>query len=362
MKILALTRYDRLGSSSRLRTLQYLPFLRAAGVEVDVTFLLDNDYLRSFNGKKTINKWPIICAYLKRVQQLLRSKKYHLLWIEKELFPWLPATAEKMLHRLKIPYAVDYDDAVFHSYDQHPNHLVRLMLGKKIDHVMRKAALVVAGNEYLANRAKLAGADNVVIIPTVIDIERYRLQAPNENESEYLTIGWIGSSSTYPLLQDLAPVLTTILKKYNARLLIVGAKGEGFSGLPVEWLEWSEDTEVHLIQRMSIGIMPLRNTPFCLGKCGYKLIQYMACARPVIASPVGVNSQIVNNGVNGFLAENAQQWHEAFEQLLSDAQLRQKMGRQGRLLVEQKYCTQITAPVLIDFLKNAQHKQRASHD
>ncbi|HVV68960.1 MAG TPA: glycosyltransferase family 4 protein [Gammaproteobacteria bacterium] len=350
MRVLALTRYDRQAGSSRLRTLQYLPFWQASGIEVDFSCLLDKHYLAALYGKRQINKFHIIKAYLRRIKQLLQAKKYKFLWIEKELFPWMPALAEKILHRLNIPYVVDYDDAVFHYYDLHRQPLIRSMLGKKIDQVMHHARLVVAGNEYLANRAKTAGAKEIAIIPTVIDITRYALPVATEDSTD-LIIGWIGAPTTFRLLQTLAPVLAKVLPKYNAKLLVVGAKGEGFADLPVEWLDWSEDSEVEAIQRMSIGIMPLRDVPFDHGKCGYKLIQYMACSKPVVASPVGVNSQIVQEGKNGFLAQTEEQWQEALERLLRDAGLRDAMGRQGRLLVEQKYCLQVTAPVMIDLFQ-----------
>ena len=353
MKILALTRYDRQGGSSRLRTIQYIPIWQASGIEVDFQPLLNKDYIIALYEKRPIKKLYIINAYLKRIKKLLQAKKYNLLWIEKELFPWWPAIAEKILFRLKIPYVVDYDDAVFHYYDMHRKSFIRLMLGKKIDQVMRNA-VVVAGNEYLANRARIAGAQEVVIIPTVIDLERYSQVAPEHEES--LSIGWIGNASTFKHLQLVADVLGPVLRHYNAKLLLVGAKREGFSDLPVEWIDWNEDTEVQSIQRMSIGIMPLCDLPFEQGKCGYKLIQYMACAKPVVASPVGVNSQIVEDGVNGFLANTQEQWHDALSRLLADASLRRTMGRQGRLLVEQKYCLQVTAPLLVNLLrKSARH-------
>ncbi len=345
MKILALTRYDRQGGSSRLRTIQYIPFWQASGIDVDLVPLLDKNYIFALYEKRPINKLQIIKAYLKRLKRLLQYKKYNLLWIEKELFPWLPATAEKLLRLLKIPYVVDYDDAVFHYYDLHPKTFIRGLLGKKIDQVMQNASLVIAGNEYLAKRAELAGARDVAIIPTVIDIDRYP-SVLAEDESD-LSIGWIGSASTFNHLKLLANIIGPVLQQYNAKLLIVGAKGEGFSGLPVEWIDWHEDTEVQCIQRMSIGIMPLHDGPFEQGKCGYKLIQYMACSKPVVASPIGINKQIVSSGVNGYLANSNEQWQEALGRLLSDASLRRDMGKQGRSLVEQKYCLQVTAPLLI---------------
>jgi glycosyltransferase involved in cell wall biosynthesis len=118
----------------------------------------------------------------------------------------------------------------------------------------------------------------------------------------------------------------------------------------MESIAWSEQTEVQSIANFDIGIMPLLDEPFARGKCGYKLIQYMACGLPVVASPVGVNSQIVEHGVNGFLADTPEQWEHALQTLLTDASLRQRMGQAGRAKVEREFCIQVTGPRLAALL------------
>lgn len=221
---------------------------------------------------------------------------------------------------------------------------------------MRHAALVIVGNEYLAERAKKAGAKKIVILPTVIDLDRYPVQ--DKIEASHLCIGWIGTPSTVALLRDLVPVFQQVLPEFSAKLLVVGAKDAGFEDLPVEWQEWSEESEVAAVQRMDIGVMPVRDTPFSWGKCGYKLIQYMACGKPVVASPIGINTQIVTPGYNGLLANTTEEWTNALRQLLQSAQMRNEMGKNGRLRAEQTYSLQVTAPILVNLIQSFDKQQQ----
>ncbi|MDY6943881.1 MAG: glycosyltransferase, partial [Pseudomonadota bacterium] len=298
MNVLLMSRYGRLGASSRMRSLQYVPYLEANDVYVDWRPLLDDDYVRDLYAGRPTNWRRVAKAYVTRAFQLLFSRRYDVIWIEKELFPMLPATFERYLGQFGTPYVVDYDDAIFHNYDRHRRPWVRRVLGHKIDQVMARAACVLAGNQYLADRAVAAGADRVEILPTVIDLERYTVVPP---DSPGFTIGWIGSPGTAPYLSLVADALRPICELPDTRLLLVGA-GEAGPDLPAERRPWSEEREAADISEFDVGIMPLPDEPFERGKCGYKLIQYMASGKPVIASPVGVNREIVSDGVDGYLA------------------------------------------------------------
>jgi len=142
-----------------------------------------------------------------------------------------------------------------------------------------------------------------------------------------------------------------LLKQNQALFRAVGAAMQPETVGSLEILPWTEDTEVSLIQNMDIGVMPLPETPWTRGKCGYKLIQYMACGLPVVASPVGVNCEIVEHGVNGFLAETNEEWRSAVETLLSDADLRRRMGAAGRKKVEDSYSLQVWGPRVAQMLR-----------
>ncbi|RLC12255.1 MAG: glycosyltransferase family 1 protein [Deltaproteobacteria bacterium] len=350
MKVFLLSRYGPLGASSRIRSYQYLPYLKAHGIDVTVSPLLGNDYLRKFYSGRVNHRNARLAPYSQRLIKLLKSRRFDLLWIEKELFPWLPSWCEMLIARLGIPYIVDYDDAIFHSYDTHSNIFVRKFLGNKIDTVMRNAALVTAGNEYLMARAEKAGARRVEYLPTVIDLKRYSVKDNTKNS--VFTIGWIGSPMTVKYLEMIRPVFSEWDKKNNACLVIIGDDSFKLDGINVEYRSWSHESEVSDIQTFDVGIMPLPNNLWEKGKCGYKLIQYMACGKPVIASPVGVNSKIVEHGVNGFLASSKKEWIESLELLYADPERRYEMGKEGRRKVENNYCVQITAPRLLDLMSS----------
>jgi len=351
MKILLLTRYPRTGASSRLRTLQYLPHLEAAGHEVRVQTLFDEAYLESLYQSGRRSPLRTAALYLRRLAALAKAGEHDLLWIEKELFPYLPAWIES---RLGTPWVVDYDDALFHNYDLAQNPLVRRLLGGKIDTVMRSADAVIVGNRYLAERARAAGATRVTVIPTVVEHGRY--QPRSVAPTAHPVIGWIGSPSTQKYLLDIRAPLQQACRRYGARLLLVGATPEILPGLPgieVQLEPWSEDREAALIRQMDVGIMPLRDGPWEHGKCGYKLIQYMACGVPLVASPTGANREIVEDSGAGLLANSGEDWSDALSQLLTSASERERMGRAGRQAVENRYSLQRQLPVLLETLAAA---------
>jgi glycosyltransferase involved in cell wall biosynthesis len=346
--VLLLTRYERLGASSRIRFLQYLPFLESQGFTFDVRPLLDNDYVRSLYGGPPVGAGTILRAYARRFGALMRRNrmKYDLIWLEKEALPWLPTFME--IARLQgIPYVADYDDAWFHRYE---SHWASPLLGHKIDAVMRVAHTVVAGNDYLARRARQAGARAVEIVPTAIDLDRYR-DLPAASANETLTIGWIGIPLNAHYLAMIAPALRAAATPLS--LQVVGAPvPPELSGIRAESFPWTEETEVARIAAFDVGIMPLTDTPFERGKCAYKLLQVMAAGKPVIASPVGANRQVVQHGVNGFLAETPDEWVEAIR-TLADPDLRRRMGAAARRTVEDQYSTAIVAPRLATILSRA---------
>ena len=349
MKVLALPRYERMGASSRVRFHQYLPAVRAVGLQIQVAPLFSDSYVHNLQrGHRAMG--DVAGAYLRRARVLRQMTNVDLLWIEKDALPWLPARLEVALLSDSIPYVLDYDDAVFHSYDQHRKQWIRRLLAGKHPELMRGAALVVAGNEYLANFARAAGARRVELVPTVIDLERYPAPVAGRTATDSIpTVGWIGQRATASLIRPLAPLFQMLTESGWARFKAVGIDAAAL-GLPMDSLPWSEASEVTAVSGFDIGIMPLVDEPFERGKCGYKLIQYMACGLPVVASPVGVNCQIVEHGVNGFLAESPSQWQEALQTLLADPELRQRMGQAGRQKIEQQYCLQVTGPKLAAML------------
>lgn len=358
MKVLLLSKYPRKGASSRLRSFQYLPFLKEQGVEVVVSSLFDERYLDLLYETGRKPRLHSVLLYLRRLWAFIQCFRYDVVWIEYELLPYMPSFGERLLKLFSRPYVVDYDDAVFHNYDLSGNRWVRRFLGRKIDAVMRNASVVIAGNQYLADRARQAGAERVVVIPTVVDRLRYQPQLSCEDD---LIIGWIGSPSTQRYVVGIGDALSKACRETGARLVLVGATpaaADELPGIPVEVVPWSEDSEAELVGRMSVGIMPLEDGLWERGKCGYKLIQYMACAVPVVASPVGVNSAIVGDNECGLLAQSSDDWSASLLSLLGSRERRYLLGQAGRHAVESHYSLQVQAPVLREVLATACHRQQ----
>ena len=364
LRVLALTKYGRLGASSRMRTLQYLPWLALHGVKMDVRPMVSDAMLQARYDTGHYDKAALMAAYARRVGDLLGARAFDLLWIEKEALAWLPLPLERALLRA-APYVLDYDDATFHQYDLHTSPAVRRVYGRKLDGLMAGAALVVAGNGYLAQRATDAGAARVEVVPTVVNLERYdaapALKVAGDGRA---SIVWIGSPSTARYLQTVAEPLRDLAARTPFVLRVIGGGDVQLPGVTTETMPWTEATEAQSLQGAAIGIMPLLDSPWERGKCGYKLIQYMACALPTVASAVGANQSIVLPGETGFLASSPQEWVQSLETLLRDPSLRQRMGAAGHARVEQRYCLQVTAPHLAQLLHQAArtespHKEHA---
>jgi len=336
-RLLVLSRYGALGASSRLRMMQFLPLLEARGFEITVQPLIGDPALRERYGRGSHGAGALLRSYATRLRALAASGSFDVAWIEKEALPWLPASLERLL--LRTRYVLDFDDAIFHGYDRHPSKLVRRLFGQRIDTLMRHAALVIAGNDYLAARAQAAGARRVETIPTVVDLDRYPA-AGGPPPADPPRIAWIGSPSTLRYLRMLAGPLRELAARRDFRLRVIGGGPLSLPGVQVESLAWDEAREAALLQACSIGVMPLPDGPWERGKCGYKLVQYMACGMPVVASPVGANVSLVGGRDVGFLASDGEAWVDRLAALLDDRGLRDRLGRNGRRLVEREYSVQ----------------------
>ena len=212
---------------------------------------------------------------------------------------------------------------------------------------MKYSWAVTAGNQYLANRAVVGGAKNIVIIPTVIDLERY--EAKEDYNSGKFIIGWIGSPSTYKYLLEIKEELAGFALQFDAEVIVIGAFTEEKTEMPFRYIPWKATTETQAIRSFDVGIMPLDDTPWSRGKCSFKLIQYMACGVPVIASPVGMNKEVVSNS-NGFLVNDSKAWGDLLSQYYYDLDLRELHGREGRMAVEKTYSLQVTTAVWLQLL------------
>ena len=347
IKVMGLALYGDKAASTRYRLFQYKSLLEESGIELEVFSLLSNEYLvKKFNGER-ISLIDILVSVFNRIKILLKQKKYDCAIVHCEIFPLLPGKIESLI--LNIPFIYDFDDAFYLKYQSKRFQFTSPFLANKFLPVIKRASFVTAGNNTLLNYANSIN-ENVFLLPTVVDTVRYKVL--KKTVTNALTVGWIGSPSTAPYLKGISKSLSILAESQDMRFVVIGGKAPFIKNVDVIELPWNEDTEVNEINNFDIGIMPLPDSPWERGKCGFKLIQYMACGLPVIASPVGVNSEIVEHGVNGFLAETQEEWEAALSTLIADSDLRQQMGKAGREKVEREYSLQVTGPKLVALLKS----------
>jgi glycosyltransferase involved in cell wall biosynthesis len=354
LDVLAYPRYGRTAPSSRYRMLQFLPMLRDRGIEVEISPLLDDWYVAGLLTGSFPPPLRVAAAYLRRIWRQLTRRKPDLVWIEKELLPWLPWGLEKLLLG-GATVLLDLDDSQFHRYDLHDRALVRWLLGRKIDRGMAAAGTVTCGSPYIAEHATRAGARQVVSLPTAVDLARYPAVMPERSATKRneFVVGWIGTPSNTRYLAALEAPLRRLAAEIELRVLVIGGRPGVLQGLPVEYRSWSEASEIADLQEIDVGIMPLPDEPWERGKCGLKLLQYMASWKPAVASPVGVNATIVEPGVTGFLARDEEEWLAALRRLQADPALRRSMGEAGRQRVEAQYSLAVLAPRLADIIRQA---------
>ncbi len=347
MKIIAFTKYPYEGPSSRYRFYNYIECFAKEKIEMQIEPFFSASYL--FQSNKILKVFSVLLSYLRRVFQLLwlllSPKRFDLVLIEYELLPFFPALFERLLKKRQIKYLVDYDDAIFHKYDLHANRFVRWLLKEKIGKVISGTETVIVCNDYLEQYAKQYNP-HTLRLPTVVLLDNYKKamqRHPNKTgDSTPFVVGWIGSKSTSGYIADILPVFEKFAAKYDAKFSLVGFDDavlpDGMrERCTIDIIPWLEESEIEEILKFDVGIMPLHSDPWSQGKCGFKLVQYMSCGKPVIASPVGINCSLVTEGENGFLAESADEWFSALEQLYLDRALREKMAVNNRQKVESEY-------------------------
>src|SRR5574338_276441 len=351
IRALFLLKYGPRAASTRHRHLQFIPYLGAHGFRCDVSWLLSDKYLSDLLDRNRLNRAAILKGYSERL--FLRSRTlrtFDVVIIHVDSLPYLPPIVERRLSRLQVPYVYDFDDAIFHQYDLNPSRLVRHWLGGKVPDMIRRAAHVVAGNRYLADFAFRFNS-HVTVVPTTVDTTEF-VPADIVAHRRPVVVGWIGSPSTARYVESLSPVWQQLTSEGSITLRLIGAGGTTMAAEHVEIREWNEAREVADLQSMDIGIMPLEDDPWAQGKCGFKLIQYMACGLPVVASPVGVNAQIIREGETGFLCRTPEEWLVRIRRLASDADLRRQMGSRGRDLACAEWSLQKWAPQIATLLRH----------
>jgi glycosyltransferase involved in cell wall biosynthesis len=318
------------GPSSRYRVYQFLPFLDAAGIGHDESPL----YGPARHGAEAVPS-PALRSLLVRGCQALsvpgrlaalrRASGARLAHVERELLPLPTAAAERALAR-RVPYVLEFDDALF----------LRPNLGRKYPEILSRASAVIAGNAFLADYARRYNG-RVRVVPTVVPAARYAVRRDHSLREGLFRVAWVGLGSNLPSLERIAPALSRLAREVPFRLVAISSRPPRIDGVEVEYHPWSEALDYRLNDLADGGIMPLEDSGWSRGKCGLKLLQYMAAGLPVVASPVGVNGEIVSDGENGLLAERPEEWLGRLLSLARDEGARERLGAAGRRTVEERY-------------------------
>jgi glycosyltransferase involved in cell wall biosynthesis len=277
----------------------------------------------------------------------IRFERFDAVILERGLFHSESWDLEKKLRRLTSTLVLDVDDGVF------------LLFPNKFPELVKLADLVLAGNENLAQWARSINS-HVQIIPTCVDIECYRPQ-PNRQPNKPPVIGWIGTASNVAYLREVAGAISRLATYHEFELRVVAGSGDALgelnlSGVNLRFIKWNPATEADEVAQFDIGLMPLPQDEWSKYKCGLKLLQYMSCGIPGVASPVGVNVDIIQHGLNGYLAANTDDWEQSLSQLLSDQGHRHQLGMAARQTVEDSYSIASILPVWTDAVAEAYHR------
>ena len=325
--------------SQRFRFEQYFEFLSQNNIQFQVQSFIDIDtwnilYKPGYFFQKTIG---ILKGFIRRGIKIPVMLSYDFIFIHREASPIGPPIFEWMLgkvFRKKIIF--DFDDAIWLANTSENNKIMAAFkFHNKTSSICRWSYKVSCGNRYLANYA-LKFNSNVIVNPTTIDTINLH-NTINSNKNELPVIGWTGTHSTIEYLNFVIPILKKLEANYLFKFIVISNRKPDFELDSMIFIPWNKETEIEDLNKINIGIMPLKNDQWSEGKCGFKGLQYMALSIAAIMSPVGVNKEIIDDGHNGFLAETETQWLEKLTLLITDANLRIQLGKEGRKTIENKY-------------------------
>ncbi len=325
--------------SQRFRFEQYLPYLKEKGFDCTHFFLLNEKDDKKFYSKgKIISKLFLVLKSISKLFKLSRTASdYDFIFIQRECFMLGTSYFEKRFSRSRAKLIYDFDDSIWLLDVSNANKAFAWLKNPdKTSKIISVCDTVVGGNEYLGNYAKEFNK-NVIVIPTTINTTEYCKK--EKQVSDKIRIGWSGSLTTIKHFEHAIPFLCKLKQKFgdNLGFKVIGDPAYVNEALNIKGIGWKSETEVEELLTFDIGIMPLPNDKWAQGKCGLKGLQYMALEIPTIMSPVGVNTEIIKDGENGFLAGTEEEWINKLSDLIESKTLREKIGKAGRETVVEKF-------------------------
>ncbi len=342
--------------SQRYRVEAFLPALQQAGIECDYAWVLDREDLRIFYGSAPAYRKGLVAAraLARRVASLTRLRRWDVVLVQREAFFLLGAWSEWLAAKA-APLVFDFDDAIWmHAVSPGNRRFAFLKNVDKVAELVRMSHTVIAGNRYLADWARQY-RPQVELVPTCVDTRVFRPAPAGRSEQAPVTIGWSGSPSTVAHLRTIVPALTALKSRYGERISL-RAMGDPSLQVPELGLRgeaWSPSAELAFLQSLDIGLMPLPDDEWTRGKCGLKGLVSMASGAATVMSPVGVNTEIVTDHVDGLLASTQAEWERALSELVEEGALRRRLAQAGRETVEARYSVERWAPKLIELVTAA---------
>jgi glycosyltransferase involved in cell wall biosynthesis len=337
-KILLLTTYDSNSASSRIRHISVMPDLLAAGYEINHSPFFDRKFLAvRYSGKKT-SIANVIRAYLRRLKIISQSDRYDTIWVEKELFPYIPTWVEEIFfNRMKKPILIDLDDDWFAKYKNQIPTFLRLFVGKFKPIELKNVHYSTSNTTIYKKIQNTISDEKCHFLVPYIDLSKYPNSGKQHQDIEKIDIkiGWIGSpiSSKLQLMPNI-DLIKKLAKNYQIHL--IGAN-EMFREMPNTYVhEWNLESEVDSMLECDIAFMPLTTDEFTTGKSGYKAIQFMALGIPVIASNLANTSDLLANG-RGIIANTEKDWMNGTDTLAGSSILRNEIGAKARNWVIDNY-------------------------
>ena len=353
MKVLAWVPYPLgVAPSQRYRIEQWSPYLRELGIEVTFQPFASPSLARMLyeRGRWASKAAQMTSGLVRRLGEALQATRYDAVFIQREAALLGPAWSERLLRARQPALVYDFDDAIYLPYVSPTNrYLSYLKFPWKTRALCRMAAAVVAGNDHLAAYASRYN-DRVFVVPSTVALREYQ-ERPVPPAGRLPVVGWTGSHSSAAYLSVVRDALQELRRRRPFRLLIIGVEHYDIPGVEVECRPWSAASEVRDLWDMDVGIMPLPDEPWARGKCGMKAIQYMGVGIPAVVSPVGANREIVQDGRTGFHAATTAEWVEKLDLLLTDAELRGRLGREARESVRASYSAEAQAPRVAEILR-----------
>lgn len=327
--------------SQRFRYEQYLSQLKEKGFDTVISpFFSQKEYSLYQSGNLLSKIYAVAIGYVRRCLLLFRLAPYEIIFIHREATPAGPPIAEYVMAKVKGKKIIyDFDDSIWLTDNKDESFLGGFFRCRwKVRFICRWSYKISCGNAYLANYAREFNA-SVFVIPTTIDTRNFHTpKARNKNPEAKIVIGWTGSRSTLKYLRSIIPVLQIFEKKYpETEYLIIADKDPALPLKNAVFRPWRKETEITDLADMDIGIMPMPDDAWTRGKCGFKALQYMAMEIPALVSPVGVNKEIVQDGVEGYWCASFNDWFTGLAELRPNPDKRVQMGKRGRQKVIRHY-------------------------